>query len=564
VHTAIWKSSVVGPRMVRRLNVEGDRQGDLRGHGGENRAIFVYQMSSYRYWSEQLHRDDFVMGQFGENFTVDGLSDDDVFVGDRYRIGDALFEVTQPRVTCYRIGMRMNEPRMPALLVSHGKPGFYFRVLREGKVKAGDPITLVARDDGGMSVTAISSLLCLPPHPIAEIERATHISALSAGWRSSFQALLQKPAGQNGNPGLALPAQASTAWSGFRPARITKVARDSGDVVVLDLESADGEDFVKPLPGQFVVVNVRPASATAPAMRSYSLCGPPNSKYYRLGIKREEGGAVSTYFSDDAAADDTVGVSAPRGAFVLHPGENPVALVSVGIGATPVLAMLYSLVEEKSQRAVWWIYGARNRATHPFAAEARALLASSARARSHIRYSRPGPSDRVGEDFDSDGHIDARLIESLALPPETDFYLCGPPEFLNDLGLRLTQIGFTAGQIHAEVFGPIGVVNSGIVGTTTFRAPHQPPEADVSGLSVSFSRSNLRVRWNERYQSILELAEACDVPVRWSCRTGVCHMCESGLISGAVSYDPEPLEAPTHGELLICCARPREDLIIDL
>jgi MOSC domain-containing protein YiiM/ferredoxin-NADP reductase len=559
VHTAIWKSGVDGARMVRRLNVDGDGQGDLKGHGGENRAVFVYQMSSYHYWSEQLHRDDFVMGQFGENFTVDGLSDDDVCIGDRYRIGDALFEVTQPRVTCFRIGMRMNEPQMPALLVRHGKPGFYFRVVSEGEVKAGDPIALVARDDRGMSVAAINSLLYLPPHPMSEIERATHITALSPGWRSSFQALLQKPAGQKGNPGLAPPSQASTAWSG-----IVKLTRDSDDVVILDLESADGAELAKPLPGQFVVVNLKAGSAAPSAMRSYSLCGSPNSNRYRLGIRRVTGGAVSTYLGEHAAAGDTIGVSAPRGAFVLEPGEDPVALISAGIGATPVLAMLYSLVEQKSQRAVWWLHGARNHATHPFAEEARALVASLARSRAHIRYSRPNSSDRVGRDFDSTGHIDPRLIESLALPRDTKFYLCGPPAFLNDLRLGLTQIGFAVAQIYTEVFGSTPVAASGIVAATTAPAPHQPAEASVTGPSVSFSRSNVTVRWNERYQSILELAEACDVPVRWSCRTGVCHICESGLISGDVSYKPEPLEVPARGDLLICCARPRDDLILDL
>jgi ferredoxin-NADP reductase/MOSC domain-containing protein YiiM len=549
--------------MVRRLNVDGDGQGDLRGHGGEYRAVFVYQLSSYHYWSEQLHRDDFVMGQFGENFTVDGLSDDDVFIGDRYRIGDALFEVTQPRVTCYRIGMRMNEPQMPSLLVRHGKPGFYFRVLSEGEVKAGDPIVLVARDDRSMSVSAISSLLYLPPHPLSEVERATRLSALSPGWRSSFQALLQKPAGQNGNPGLAPPSQASTAWSGFRDARIVKVTRGSDDVVVLDLESADGAELAKPLPGQFVVVNLEAGAAAPSAMRSYSLCGSPNSHRYRLGIKRERGGTVSTYLGEHAAVGDTIGVSAPRGAFVLEQGEGPVALVSAGSGATPVLAMLYSLVEQKSQRAVWWLHGARNHATHAFAEEARALVASLARSRAHIRYSQPNLSDRVGRDFDSQGHIDARLIESLALPHDTKFYLCGPPAFLSELRLGLTQIGFPAAQIYTEVFGSTPVTASGLVGTPV-RAPHQPAKPSVTGPSVSFSRSNLIVRWDERYQSILELAEACDVPVSWSCRNGVCHICESGLISGDVSYKPEPLEAPGRGNLLICCARPKDDLILDL
>src|ERR1043166_9249672 len=115
-------------------------QGDRAGHGGEQRAVFVYQIGSYRYWERELGRDDFVPGQFGENFTVEGLADDEVCIGDRYRIGEALFEVTQPRGTCYRVGIRRDEPKMPSLLVSHHRPGFYFRVLEEGLVQAGDEI----------------------------------------------------------------------------------------------------------------------------------------------------------------------------------------------------------------------------------------------------------------------------------------------------------------------------------------------------------------------------------------------------------------------------------------
>jgi MOSC domain-containing protein YiiM len=129
VRTAICKEPIRGRRMVHRLNVDGDGQGDLAGHGGEHRAVFIYQIDSYRYWQDRLGRSDFTFGEFGENFTVEGLSDDEVCIGDHYRIGSAVFEVTQPRVTCYRIGIRMNEPQMPALLVSHDRPGFYFRVL---------------------------------------------------------------------------------------------------------------------------------------------------------------------------------------------------------------------------------------------------------------------------------------------------------------------------------------------------------------------------------------------------------------------------------------------------
>jgi MOSC domain-containing protein YiiM len=143
VRTSVWKSPVTGRRIARKLDIDGDAQADLTGHGGEHRAVFVYQMDSYHYWESFLGRNDFTFGQFGENFTVEGLPDNDVCIGDRYRIGDAEFEVTQPRVTCYRVGIRLNEPRMPALLVEHHRSGFYFRVLKEGEVGAARHGTLV-------------------------------------------------------------------------------------------------------------------------------------------------------------------------------------------------------------------------------------------------------------------------------------------------------------------------------------------------------------------------------------------------------------------------------------
>ena len=184
VFTGVFKDPVTGSRRVRKLNIDGDGQGDLAGHGGEQRAVFVYQLDSYRYWERELGRDDFVHGQFGENFTIDGLSDDEVCIGDRYRIGSALFEVTQPRVTCYRVGIRMNDPRIPALLVSHHRPGFYFRVLEEGDVEAGDEILKVASGPEQMTVAEIDALLYLPGHPRQQLLRALRIPALSPGWQA--------------------------------------------------------------------------------------------------------------------------------------------------------------------------------------------------------------------------------------------------------------------------------------------------------------------------------------------------------------------------------------------
>ena len=176
--------------MARRLNIDGDGQGDLAGHGGEQRAVLVYQIESYQFWQKQLRRNDFTYGQFGENLTVDELSDRDVCIGDRYRIGGALFEVTQPRVTCYRVGIRLNEPQMAALLVAHGRPGFYCRVLEEGELQAGDSIELEKPGDPAVTVTEVLSLYRNPAPEREDLERAL-ATPLTSEWKEELRERLR-------------------------------------------------------------------------------------------------------------------------------------------------------------------------------------------------------------------------------------------------------------------------------------------------------------------------------------------------------------------------------------
>ena len=436
VHTSVWKAPVAGRRLVRRLDVDGDRQGDLAGHGGEQRAVLVYQIASYRYWEQQLGRSGFTFGQFGENFTVEGLPDDEVCVGDRYRIGGALFEVTQPRVTCYRVGIRMDEPRMPALLVSHRRPGFYLRVLQEGEVGAGDEIVKLAEGPGRMTVAQVSSLLYLPGHARADLERALRIPALSPGWRGSFQAMLDREASSSGAPagnaGLAPESGPPPAWPGFRPLRISRTARESRSVVSLELEPTDGLPLPAALPGQFVVLRLRPDPARPPVLRSYSLSGAPGAERYRVSVKREPNG-VSAHLLDHCRTGDVLEVSAPRGTFTLREGAGPVVLVSAGVGATPVLAMLHALASQGSRRDVWWVFGARNGDEHPFREESRDVLRMLPAGRAHVRYSRPRAEDRPGVDYDAAGHLTVAALEEAGVARDSDFYLCGPPAFLHEL-----------------------------------------------------------------------------------------------------------------------------------
>jgi ferredoxin-NADP reductase/MOSC domain-containing protein YiiM/ferredoxin len=538
--------------MVRRINVDGDDQADRLAHGGEHRAVFVYQIESYRYWERELGRNDFAYGQFGENFTVEGLADDQVCIGDRYRIGEALFEVTQPRVTCYRVGIRMNDPAMPSLLVAHHRPGFYFRVLEEGQVEAGDEIVKEADGAERLTVSQVDGLLYLPRKSRALLERALRIPALSEGWQGSFRELLAKAEGQDA---------AAPAWSGFQPLRVADIRRESGSITSFLLEPTSDGASPMAIAGQYLTVRLRPNPDEPPLVRSYSLSEVPSERGYRISVKRE--GIGSAYLHEHVKIGDLLDVAAPRGTFVLRPGDRPVVLISAGVGATPVLAMLHALVNERTARPVWWVHGARSREEHAFAAEANALLAVLPNGRRLIAYSRPLAADAPGTDHDITGRLDLAALESAGVPADADYYLCGPDAFMRAIGAALTARGVPPDRIATEIFGAVAAYASGIVNAEE-RTPHVPDGAPGTGPTITFSRSDLAVPWDAGYRSLLDFAEACDVQVGFGCRTGVCHACESGLLAGQVDYEVEPLEPPADGRVLMCCTRPTSELTLDL
>jgi ferredoxin-NADP reductase/MOSC domain-containing protein YiiM len=564
VHTGVWKHPVEGARMVRSLNVDGDGQGDLAGHGGPHRAVLVYQLQSYQHWQREFGRDDFEYGQFGENFTVDGMADDEVCIGDQYEIGDALFEVSQPRVTCYRVGLRLGQPRLPALLVSHRRPGFYLRVLREGLVEAGALIVKVKSGAEQMTVSFVDGLLYLPGHDRADVVRALRMPALSPGWQGSFQAIVDAGPGSGGNVGLNVEGGASApAWEGFRPMRIVDVVHETATVASIRLAAEDGTPLPAALPGQFITMRLALGAGQPAVSRSYSLSGEPGSPQYRVSVKREPLGLVSAHVHAHLRAGGSVEVAAPRGRFTLDAGTGPALLLSAGIGVTPVLAMLHALVHAGSSREVWWLHGARNGAEHPFAAEIRGLLARLPNAHARVCYSAPLATDRAGRDFDSQGRLSAAFLQTLPLPLDGHAYICGPDAFMAEVRAALTRLGLDDARVHAELFGAGPAQTPGIAAAAAV-PPHAPAGAPGQGPEVTFARSGLTVRWRKDLASLLELAEACDVPTRWSCRTGICHTCEVGLVAGDVSYDPPPVDLPVGGNVLVCCSAPGDDVVLDL
>jgi ferredoxin-NADP reductase/MOSC domain-containing protein YiiM len=554
IRTAIWKSPVQGRVMARKLNLDGDGQADLIGHGGENRAMLIYQLDSYHYWQQLLKEKPYEMGWFGENLTVEGLPDSEVCVGDRFRIGEALVEVTQPRVTCYRLGIRTGRPEMPSLVVQHGRPGFYVRILEEGTIGANDPIELVTSNQARMSVTSVDQLLYLGKHPTDELQRALSIDALSEGWKGSFRELLnaQHNGPLVGNPGLSQDAN-KEPWQGFKPLVVLETQSESPDVQSIVLGATNGEALPVFIPGQHIVLKTLGANGQS-LIRTYSLSGSPTDKTYRISIKREPGGAGSGFLQNFLRPGTEIEISAPRGTFTLDEATSgPVVLMSAGIGVTPVLSMLHAL--GKSDRQVYWIHAERDGDHLCFRNEIQNLMLTIAGSKRLIAFSQPTEKDVLGRNYDQRGRLDIGAIQKLGFPKTADFYLCGPLAFLDAFKEGLGNWGVFESRIHIEFFGA----------ATPSKIAAAPTPPGIKGrFQITLTRSNRVLNWADSSGSLLELMEAGQVPVRWSCRVGVCHTCELSLLDGNVEYSPAPLDPPAEGRVLTCCARPTSDLALDV
>jgi ferredoxin-NADP reductase/MOSC domain-containing protein YiiM len=561
VRTSIFKTPVNGRVNVRKLNIDGDSQSDLISHGGEHRAVMVYQAESYQYWREHFRRKDWVYGQFGENLTITGLADTDVCIGDRFKIGTVIFEVTQPRVTCHKVGISTGVPEMPAMLVAHKRPGFYFRVIQEGQLGAGDTITKVAEGRERMSITDIDLLLYSNVHSKQGLQQALKIPALSKGWKTSFQELLnaQLEGIANGNAGLTGQQGRPAAWTGFRPFVVQKSRMESFGIRSFELKYEGLDILPEFLAGQHVALHIPDTTNHLPLTRMYSLCGPPGAETYRIAVKREVDGVGSAYLHDQIKDGDVLEISAPRGAFTLTADQNPIALLSAGIGITPLLGMLHSILQNNSTREVWWIHSTQNGRHHSFAREVKSISACMPAFHSVVIYSHPADDELPGLHYDFRGHLNRDLLEALRLPTESEYYICGPAGYLSDTLTALQNLGVPEGKIRTEAFNNNNtalVPGSGIV-------PHPPPDNSGTGPIVTFAKSNISFQWQSRFSSLLEAAEACDVPVQWSCRSGVCHRCESALLDGRINYELSPLDFPAEGNVLICCAIPVSPVELD-
>jgi ferredoxin-NADP reductase/MOSC domain-containing protein YiiM len=562
VATGIFNEPVAGRVMVRRLNLEGDGQADLTVHGGVDKAVYVYDLESYSYWQRKLGRDDLAYGHFGENLTVEGMTDDRIHIGDVFRVGEALLEVAQPRVPCFKLELKMKMPGFSRQFMASGRLGFYFRVLEEGEVGAGDTIERVKTDPEQVSVRQIAHLLYFDYDNLDQIRRVLRIPALLPGLRDAFEELLTKSGGAPKKPRVA-----ARAWPGFRSFVVDKKVPESLDITSFYIIPEDRVPLPVYLPGQFLTFKLDIPGRPRPVVRTYSLSdGPCHEGYYRVTIKRKpppEDPSIpsgSHYFHDHVEQGTRLSVAAPRGDFYLDPNEEtPVALLSGGVGLTPMISMFNAIVHVGKKRPVWFIHGTRSGTHHAMCKHMRRLAAENENVQAHICYSQPRPEDVQGLDYDSPGQVTVELLKQLLPDRDMDFYLCGPPPFMKSLFQDLRAWGVPESRIRYELFGSASLRTEGA------RVPlrkHVPVEG-AADLEVVFVKSGVTARWDPDYDNLLDFAEDQGIHPDFDCRSGICQTCMHELLEGEVDYIVEPLDPPDPGQVLLCSARPTTDLVID-
>ncbi|MBK1724492.1 MOSC domain-containing protein [Thiocystis violacea] len=559
ITTGIFKEPVAGRVRVRTLNLDGDGQADRKVHGGRDMALYAYPVEHYPYWQTALGRAPFSFGQFGENLTVRGLAEEQVRVGDRFRVGDALLQVTQPRIPCYKLALRMSTgPDFLRRFLESGRLGFYLRVLEEGEIAAGDPIERVESDPGSVTIAEFIRAYRSGSRDPDSLRRVLASRDLGEAWRLHLERTLE----------AAESAPNPWGWDGERTFVVDRRVAETETVTSFYLAPKDGEALPPFKPGQFLTLGLDIPGQPRPVTRTYTISDAPNPDHYRLSIKREPPpahrpesppGLASSYFHDQVQPGTRLRVKAPRGGLWLDPrAETPVVLVSAGIGLTPMLSMLNAIVAAGSARPVWFIHGTRNAREHVMGEHLRRLAAAHDNVQLHVRYSRPEPGDVVGRSHDGVGHVTADVLKRLLPPAAYDFYLCGPTPFMRSLYNGLLDWGVAEDRIHSEFFGPASVLKAGaeLAPTPVSNAERSP------AFEVVFARSGVTAAWDPGVGSLLELAEAHGLRPDSSCRAGICQTCLCKRLAGEVTYRVEPLDRPDPGAVLICCAVPASDLIL--
>ncbi len=557
VSTGIFKAPVSGRVRLRTLNLDGDGQADLSVHGGPNKALYAFPAEHYAYWHRELPDMALPWGVFGENLTTEGLNEEAVKIGDRFLIGSTEVVVTQPRLPCFKLGLRFGRDDIIKRFLASGRTGFYFKVATEGEIAAGDPIILSQRAMDSVSVTEITRLYAHDKDDLDGLRRIVAVAALPGDWRDYFNDQINQLTARS----LSRAAQ-TPAWAGFRPFTVQEKVRESDDVSSFHLVPEDGQSLSPYLPGQYLTVRVPIPGRERPAVRSYSLSDAPRADHYRLTIKRiaprsadaqAPSGLVSAHFHDRLAVGDRIEAKAPSGSFTIDitQHDRPVVLIGGGIGITPLISMLNSIVAANSPRETWLLYGIRSDRDYIMRTELEAVATSHPNIHLHIFYSRPsGEMDDPGV---HSGRINLGAMRRLMSSNAHDFYVCGPPSMMASVTGDLAAWGVPADRVHTEAFGPATVKQS-------VRGPANQP---ACGIDVMFARSGVAALWSRCNSPLLVLAEEHSVAIDFGCRAGSCGTCVTRLLSGSVRYLHEPNAPLQGGEILPCIAVPAEPLSLD-
>jgi ferredoxin-NADP reductase/MOSC domain-containing protein YiiM len=553
ITTGIFKEPVSDRVMVHALNIQGDGQADRKVHGGRDMAVYAYPFEHYEFWEETLGRSGFPFGQFGENLTVEGLTEETVRIGDVFRVGDALLQVTQPRIPCYKLALRMGEGAdFPKRFQDSGRLGFYLRVIEEGEIGAGDLIERVDTDGWSLTIAEFIHSYLHKSHEPDSLRRMLASRDLGDAWHMYLENMLEN----------AEPKSGPGGWEGYRTFVVDRKVPESETITSFYLVPEDGGPLPPFKPGQFLTFRLDIPGQSKPLTRTYTISDRPDADYYRVSIKRETPpGLSSNYFHDHVQPGARLCIKSPRGDFWLDPGDDtPVVLVSAGVGLTPMISMLNSIVAAGSGRPVWFIHGTRSGREHAMGEHVRSLAAERDNVHLHVRYSRPVPGDVEGNNHDGTGHVTVDILKELLPPAAYDFYLCGPTPFMKSLYNGLLDWGVAEGRIHYEFFGPASVLKAG-----AGKAPTQVTgDRGSPAFDVVFDQSGVTVAWDPGVDSILELAEAHGLRPDYNCRSGICHTCMCKLIEGEVTYVAEPADLPDPGYVLICCSRPKSNVIVDV
>jgi MOSC domain-containing protein YiiM/ferredoxin-NADP reductase len=552
VPSAFVKYRVQGPVEAKKLGLVGDAQADLVNHGGVDKAIYAYPASNYALWRKEYpeHSGTWAFGSLGENLAVSELDENKVCIGDVYRIGTALLQVTQPRKPCFKLALRYDgDQRIAARMVNESRTGWYFRVLQEGAFSEGQSIDLLESPNPRWSVSKANRAAYDRDLHLDELRDVAALPDLSEAWRNQIVAAANSQA----NAKKSAPLFARYALSEAR--------MESATIRSLVFKPSATDEVIAHEPGQHVQVRI-PLMSGRLALRRYTISSSPNGKSLQISVKKEEGGLVSPLLHEMRIGDQ-IEISRPQGRFILERDGRPTAFVSAGVGITPMITMLNAAVAQDGHfpfvPEILFFHAARTGADHAFGAQVRALLSKHPDATSRTFYSRPSGSDLASDAFDTAGRITAEDVAAL-VTADYNIYMCGPDAFMKAISEGLARLGFPKGQLMTETFD-----FEGARAKAMYHSKQLEPASSLQSAEIIFARSNSRLSWKRDGGTLLDVMEASGMPWPSDCRIGICGTCSSKILTGGVSHGGAQGVLSEPDEALLCCAFPTTPtLVLDI